>query len=91
MAGVMKVLHSRLFDGCIQSEGSLHALNRRPLFAGYQAHDCSRSPCTSRSSRSMEVILGIARRIEVDDRCHSVDVDSSRGNIGGNECLRPAG
>ncbi len=90
MAGVMEVIHSRLFDACIQSEGSLHVLNRPSLFAGYQADNCPGSPGTSRPSRPMEVILVVARRIEVDDRCHRVDVNSSGGNIGGDECLRSA-
>ena len=39
----------------------------------------------------MDVVLGLARRIEVDDRGDGIDVDASRRYVGRDQSLDPTG
>ena len=63
----------------------LDCAQARPLGTVAQRHRDSRSACAPGATDPVHVAFRFVRQLEVEHVAHRVDVDTARGNVGGNE------
>ena len=88
---MMQGIELWLLKWCAQVEFTLHAADRSFLVTRHQTDHRSAGSGPGGATRSMEVVLVVARRVEVDHRLNRVDVDAPRRHIRGDQRLGTPG
>ena len=91
MPTVLEHVESRRLDRCSEVEIVLHPPDGPLLLSGHQADHRSGGAGPSGASRPVQVVLVVARGIEVDHRRDRIDMDAPRGHVGCDQCLGAAG
>ena len=74
----------------LHAEPTEHRFGTTLLLLAQHAHNDTFGPGTSCPTGSMDVVLLVLRRIDVDDQFYPVDMHAARGYVGGDECLHAA-
>jgi len=69
----------------------VHPLQVTDLPVLGQRHHQARGPGPGRAPRAVQVVLGVVRRVVLDDEVDVVDVDAAGGDVGGDQDPRIAG
>ena len=72
-----------------QTEGRLQLADLAAVVLGHERHHDARCPRSTGATRTMEVVLGVSREIEVNDARDVVDVNTASGDIRRDERLHP--
>uniref|UniRef100_A0A6B0UQZ3 Putative secreted protein n=1 Tax=Ixodes ricinus TaxID=34613 RepID=A0A6B0UQZ3_IXORI len=78
-------LFARLVQGKLLANQVLNPLVQLHVILGHKGYSFPRPPRTRSSAHTVNVVLGVRRDVEVDHAVHVWNIQTSAGNIGGNQ------